>query len=112
MGMVYILIGLGLMVVFLLLQRPVKERAGRVASEVVGVCEVALERSSQKEARKQRVMEMINEVGELGNEDIRERLGVSARSVVNYMNELEAEGRVEQVGAVGRSVTYRHPKTK
>jgi predicted HTH transcriptional regulator len=104
--MIYIIVVLSFIVLFLLLHRPTKERVVRVTSDAVGVCAVALERTSQKEKRKARVLELLQESGEMGNEDIRERLGVSARSVVNYMNELEAEGKVEQIGVTGRSVTY------
>lgn len=43
---------------------------------------------------------------ELTNADIREALGISAASVVRYMDELEKEGRVEQFGDTGRGVAY------
>ena len=41
------------------------------------------------------------------NGELAKHLSVSARTVVNYMDELEEEGRVEQVGETGRSVIYR-----
>lgn len=45
--------------------------------------------------------------GELSNADIRNALGIFERSVVRYMDELEHEGKAEQVGPTGRGVTYR-----
>ena len=48
---------------------------------------------------------------QLTNADIREALGISAASVVRYMDELEKEGKVEQVGDTGRGVAYRLKNT-
>jgi predicted HTH transcriptional regulator len=105
--MIYIVIALAVAVLFLLLHRPTKEKVKQVSSDVVGVCAVALERSSQKETRKSRVLELLAEHGELGNEDIREYLGVSRNTVIRYMNELEAEGKAKQIGVTGHAVVYR-----
>jgi len=43
----------------------------------------------------------------LSNEQLRELVGVSARSIVEYMDELEAEGKGVQLGTTGTAVTYR-----
>ena len=93
-----------------LLHQPTRQKMKRSGQEIIGVCAVALERSHIKNARKAEVLELLAEHGELGNEDIRQHLGVSARSVVNYMNELEAEGNIQQIGDTGRGVTYRLTK--
>ena len=73
----------------------------------MGICVSAIETASQKEGRKQKIMTMFGDARELSNADIRKVLGVSSRSVVNYMDELEKEGKVQQVGNIGQSVTYR-----
>ena len=83
----------------------VKLRTG--AEEFVGICKSAVETASQKEARKQKALAMIQERGVLSNAEIREALGVSSRTAVRYLDELEREGKVEQVGKVGHAVTYR-----
>ncbi|MBI4159766.1 HTH domain-containing protein [Candidatus Wolfebacteria bacterium] len=44
---------------------------------------------------------------ELSNAEVRMALGVSSRTAVRYLDELEAEGKIEQVGKVGHAVTYR-----
>lgn len=44
---------------------------------------------------------------ELTNEKIKQELGVTDRSTVRYMEELEKTGKVTQIGTTGRSVTYR-----
>ncbi len=63
--MIYIVIALAIVVLFLLVHRPTKERVKQVSSDVVGVCAVALERTSQKEARKARVLELLQENDEI-----------------------------------------------
>ena len=78
-----------------------------VVEEVVGICQVAAERSSQKEIRKAKALALLQEKSELGNAEIREALKVSARSVRRYMSELVGEGRAEQAGETGRNVVYR-----
>ena len=89
--------------------RNAKREGTSVVEEVVGICQVAFERSSQKEARKGQALALLQERGELGNAEIREALGVSSRSVRRYPTELERERRVEQVGETGRNVVYRLP---
>ena len=78
-----------------------------VKEEFVGICKSATETASQKEARKQKALAMLREKGDLSNSDIRQALGVSSRTAVRYLDELEKEGKVEQVGVVGHAVTYR-----
>jgi predicted HTH transcriptional regulator len=75
--------------------------------ELVGICVSAIETASQKETRKQKALAMIQELGELSNAEIRKMLGVSSRTTVRYLDELEREDKVEQVGRVGHAVTYR-----
>ena len=83
--------------------------------EFVGICKSAIETASQKEARKQKALVMFEERDsstgsghkELSNAEIRKALGVSSRTAVRYLDELEREGKIEQVGKIGHSVTYR-----
>ncbi|PIQ91580.1 MAG: hypothetical protein COV70_02910 [Parcubacteria group bacterium CG11_big_fil_rev_8_21_14_0_20_39_22] len=79
----------------------------RTREPIVGICETAIGLDAKKKDRKERILAFLREKGELSNSDIREALEISERSVVRYMNELEKEGSVEQVGDTGRGVTYR-----
>ena len=54
-----------------------------------------------------KIVAMFGDKAELGNDDVRDALGVSDRTAVRYMDELERQGKVEQVGQTGRGVTYR-----
>ena len=92
-----------------------KKHGTNTGEEFFGICKSAVETASQKEARKQKVLAMFEErtrsIGsgqaELSNAEIRKALGVSSRTAVRYLDELEREGKVEQVGKIGHDVTYR-----
>ncbi|MBI2003680.1 MAG: winged helix-turn-helix domain-containing protein [Parcubacteria group bacterium] len=60
-----------------------------------------------KEENKKKILKLFESRSELSNSDIQEAFGFSDRSVVRYMDELEAEGKVEQIGDIGRGVVYR-----
>lgn len=81
------------------------------------VCEADLESEDSKKGRLEKILELLQgssasaqgfgETREVSNVEIRRALGVSERSVVRYMDELEKEGKVEQIGDTGRGVEYR-----
>lgn len=104
-----IIIGVVVAVSFLfwIAKREAGKHGTSTGEELVGICVSAIETASQKEERKQKIMAMFVDKSELSNAEIRKALSVSSRSVVNYMDELEKDGRVEQVGKVGYNVTYR-----
>ncbi len=99
--------------VFVVLARREAKRHGTSAKEeFVGICKSAAETASQKEARKQRALAIFEQKKELSNSEVRKVLGVSSRTAVRYLDELENEGKIEQVGKIGHAVTYRlkqHP---
>lgn len=95
-----ILIILGLAIVVILLSRKVRKTAR-------GICATALDQTVRKGANKEKIIALLAQKGEASNAELREALGVSERSAVRYMDELEKEGKVRQVGNTGRSVTYR-----
>lgn len=95
-----ILIIIGIVIVVLLLTRKGREK-------VVGICSVALGVDAKKQENKEKIVALLASRGSASNSDIREALQVSDRSVVRYMDELEREGKAEQVGTTGRNVVYR-----
>ena len=56
-----------------------------------------------------RIISMFETDNELSNAEIRNELGLSSRTIVRYMDELEAQGKVIQTGRTGSAVTYRLP---
>ena len=75
--------------------------------EFVGICKSAIETASQKEARKQKILVLLAGKSELSNFELRKALGISSRTAVRYLDELEREGKIEQIGKIGHAVTYR-----
>ncbi|MCH7878599.1 MAG: type IV toxin-antitoxin system AbiEi family antitoxin domain-containing protein, partial [candidate division Zixibacteria bacterium] len=51
--------------------------------------------------------ELFGETIEIGNDDVERMLGVSDATATNYLQELEDEGKIEQIGERGRYVVYR-----
>lgn len=91
MGMAYVYISIIILLSVVLFWPKGREKA-------VGICRAALGQSAKKEERKQRILKLLEERGELSNSDIRRVLGVSAATVTRYMDELEKEGKVAQQG--------------
>lgn len=75
--------------------------------ELTGICASSIQTASQKERRKQAILTLLTEQSELSNTEVRRALGVSSRTAVRYLNELEEKGLVVQVGKTGHAVTYR-----
>lgn len=63
--------------------------------------------TQEKERRKERVLELVKSQGSVSNNEIEESLGVADSTATKYLQELEEEGKLEQIGETGRSVRYR-----
>lgn len=106
-----ILIIVGIAVVAVLLMKKtrallrVKLRTG--TERVVGICSSAFEQTAKKNERKAKILELLTAKGELSNSDIRDALGISRTSAVRYLDELEKEGKITQIGPAGHTVVYR-----
>src|SRR3989344_2627885 len=88
-------------------QREAKKHGTSTKEEFIGICASAVATASQKEARKQKALALLNEKGKLSNAELRKKLGIASRTVEKYMSELEREGKVKQAGDVGRGVVYK-----
>jgi len=64
----------------------------------------AIARRIQK--RKVRIMERAHAEGRVTNDEVEELLLVSNNTALKYLNELEEEGKLEQMGDTGRGVYY------
>ena len=60
-----------------------------------------------KEARKQRTLEKLAERGKIKTNQVADFLEVSRATAFRYLEELEKEGKIEQIGAYGRNVEYK-----
>lgn len=59
-----------------------------------------------KEERKRKILDIFEEHETPTNNIISDAIDVSRTTVFRYMNELENEGKVSQVGKIGRGVHY------
>ncbi len=62
--------------------------------------------SKEKEENKEKILEFLNRNERVTNNDIERLLGVSDATATRYLNELEDEGKVRQVGTTGHAVFY------
>jgi predicted HTH transcriptional regulator len=60
-----------------------------------------------KVTRKEKIMQLIEGKNSISNDEVEKALNVSDATATNYLDELEKEGLIEQLGSTGRFVTYR-----
>ena len=60
----------------------------------------------EKEAGKIKILELFGSQARVSNDDVQKILGVSDASAERYLNELQSEGQIKQVGKEGRFVYY------
>ena len=58
------------------------------------------------EEKKNKILELLKDKNKITNNDVEKLLNVSDASATNYLQELENEGKIKQVGKTGRSVFY------
>ena len=78
-----------------------------IADKLVGLAKAVLDQTVRKRANLDKIIALFATDAELTNSEIRKALGVSSRTAVRYMDELEKEGKAEQIGKIGYAVTYR-----
>lgn len=66
----------------------------------------AREDVEKKKENLEKVRAFIADKGSVANDDIEALLGVSDATATRYLDELEKEGRIRQVGRTGRHVYY------
>ena len=64
------------------------------------------EQGRKKAENKNRILEFFKEKEQVVNNDIEKLLGVSDATATRYLDELEKDGKILQIGATGRAVHY------
>ena len=101
------------MVIYLVIGLVVGYLIGRHRGQVAGSRgqgeSNALNEQRAREHREQldKIMEYLNSHDQVTNDEVEKMLGVSNTSAERYLDELEKQGKLRQVGRVGRSVTYK-----
>lgn len=106
-----IIVLLGLVI---LLQQKIKDlenKVGKVSEKkeeksAGSLSEFNQKRLEEKEKRKVKIVELLKERGKITNEDVEKMFGVSDATATNYLQELEDEGKIRQVGKSGPIVYY------
>jgi len=62
--------------------------------------------AKEKAENKEKILEFLRENEKIANNDIEKLLGVSDATATRYMNELEKERKVRQIGKTGNAVYY------
>ena len=65
-----------------------------------------LERQKAKGQAKGEILKLLKDKTSISNNDVEKLLSVSDATATNYLQELENEGRIDQIGKTGRSVSY------
>jgi len=60
----------------------------------------------EKEENKEKILGIFSAQSSITNNDVEKMLGVSDATATRYLDELEEEGKVRQVGKTGRHVYY------
>lgn len=60
----------------------------------------------EKEENKQRILRILETQTPLTNNHIEQLLGISDATATRYLDELEKEGKIRQVGKTGKHVYY------
>ena len=67
------------------------------------------EQVEKRQENLQRVLDLFKDHPQVTNEIVTGALGVSDATAVRYFDELEAQGKIEQVGSTGQKVYYKLP---
>lgn len=72
-----------------------------------GIAEYTDLRSSEKQNRKERIITALKEKGTITNNDVEKLLNIADATATNYLQQLEQEGKIKQIGTRGRFVHYK-----
>ena len=71
-----------------------------------GFAEFNRKKQEIKETRKQGILKELEKRGKIKTNEVADFLEVSRATAFRYLEELEKEGKIEQVGVFGRNVEY------
>ncbi|MSU60672.1 MAG: winged helix-turn-helix transcriptional regulator [Candidatus Staskawiczbacteria bacterium] len=95
-------------------EKETKKEAGRVEREVqtereiwYGFSEFNEKMAGIKRERKRRVLGELKKVGKMRTSGVADLLDISRATAFRYLEELEKEGIIEQIGKTGHEVEYK-----
>ncbi|MFC1623646.1 DUF977 family protein [Patescibacteria group bacterium] len=63
--------------------------------------------AKKKQENKEKILEFLRSNEKITNNNVEKLLGVSDATATRYLNELEKEQKIKQIGTVGHAVYYR-----
>lgn len=72
-----------------------------------GIAVYADQRSNEKQNRKERIITALKKNDTITNNDVEKLLNIADSTATNYLQELEQEGKIEQIGTQGRFIHYK-----
>lgn len=108
MNLFYFLIGLGVgYIIFKFVSWLFSSRIDTEAIKEEAKKEPLMEKQAREKVNNLRmVLEMFNSREKVVNDDVEKALSVSDATATNYLEELEREGKIKQVGTTGQNVYY------
>lgn len=82
-------------------------RSRKVNYSASGIAASVKKQQSEKQTRKEKILEILRGRESVMNDDIEKTLNVSDTTATNYLQELEQDGLIEQIGERGRFVSYK-----
>lgn len=71
-----------------------------------GLAEFNQKVEERRDAAKLKILKMFEVSSKLSHKDVAKEIGTSRTTTKRYLDELEAEGKIKQVGKAGQSVFY------
>ena len=87
-------------------QRRKVEKEGKPFGEAQSREPLVEKQAREKEENKRKILEFFESRERVANDDIEALLGVSDATATRYLDELEKEGLIRQVGKTGKYVYY------
>lgn len=89
------------------LLRSCELRTGKEENIVAGLAEFNRRMQEIKENRKQGIIKELAERGKIQTNKVADLFDISRATAFRYLEELEQEGKIEQIGVTGRGVEYK-----
>ncbi len=111
---ILIIIGLGIWIFWLLEQKKENEKEvlalGKEKDELAelgkGLEEYNRKMQEKKEKAKEKIMELFSKKEKVSHKDVVVALNASKNTAVRYLDELEMESKIKQIGKTGQGVFY------
>ena len=102
-NLIFLIIGYGAGCYYMWWKLNPSSSSGQGNSRITKVNE---SRQNAKAEAEDKILKLFDNKTEITNDDVQKLLGVSDATATNYLNELEQEGRITQIGKEGRGVKY------